>query len=416
MELWPVLLIFLCVLFEGFFSGSEIAIVSLPKLELQKRLKEGDKRAALLEKLLKEPEKLLTTTLIGTNLSTVTGSTIFTTYVMGNIVHAIPSLGKYPELVTVLCFTPMTLTFGELIPKSLFQKYSHVVAFKIVYPIYFFYILFKPISFVVMGFSKLIAYLLKAESEKSPFVTKEELKLLLESGSRFEVEETERDILKNVLHLREKSVGDIYTSLSQVIAVSDNASVLEAVELMEKSGFSKLPVFEGRIDNIVGYVLVSDLISVDDPNLKVREVMRPVIVLPEYMTIFNALKEFKRNKEQLGIVVDEFGSTLGIVTIEDILEEIVGRIEDEFNRDTLKVVKTKNGVVADASAEIEELNRVLKKPLPESSDYVSIAGLILSKLGRFPKEGEVVELPNHTITVESVDKRRIKKVKIEEKP
>ena len=415
MELWPLFLILLCVLSEAFFSGSEIAVVSLPKVELQKRLKRGDRRAKLLSELLKEPEKLLTTTLIGTNLSTVTGSTIFTTYVMDGIVHSFPFLSDYPELVTVLCFTPVTLTFGELIPKSLFQKYSHIVAFKIVYPIYFFYILFKPVSFVVMGFSKFVAHLLKAEEERSPFVTKEELKLLVESSSRFNVDKTERNILRNVLELKEKSIGNVYTPLSKVIAVSENASVLEALELMEKSGFSKLPVYEGRIDNIVGYILVSDLISVNKPDLKVREIMRPILVLPEYMNIFDALKEFKKNKEQMGIVVDEFGSTLGIVTIEDILEEIVGRIEDEFDRETLRIVKTKNGVITDASVEIEELNRILKKPLPESPDYVSLAGLILSKLGRFPKEGEKLELPHHTLTVEEIDRKRIKRVKVEEK-
>ena len=415
MELWPILVIFLCILSEAFFSGSEIAIVSLPKLELQKRLKEGDRRAKLLSELLKEPEKLLTTTLIGTNLSTVTGSTVFTTYIMDNIVHAFPFMAEYPELVTVLCFTPLTLTFGELIPKSLFQKYSHVVAFRIVYPIYFFYLLFKPVSVFVMGFSRLIAHLLKAEGGGSPFVTKEELKLLVESSSRFSVEKTERNILRNVLQLKEKLVGDIYTPLSKVIAVSENASVLEALELMERSGFSKLPVYEGRIDNIVGYVLVSDLISVNNPQMKVREVMRPVLVLPEYMNIFNALKEFKKSREQMGIVVDEFGSTLGIVTIEDILEEIVGRIEDEFDRDTLKVVKKGNRIVADASTEIDEINRLLKRPLPKSSDYVSLAGLILSNLGRFPEAGEKVELPHHTLTVEEVDRKRIKRVRVEEK-
>ena len=415
MELWPIFLIFLCVLSEAFFSGSEIAVISLPRVELQKRLKEGDRGAELLSRLLREPEKLLTTTLIGTNLSTVTGSTIFTTYLMNDLVNLLPFLSDYPELVTVLCFTPITLTFGELIPKSLFQKYSHVIAFKIVYPIYFFYLLFKPVSFVVMGFSKLISHLLNAEGDRSPFVTKEELKLLVESGSRFNVEKTERNILRNILELKEKYTGDIYTPLSRVIAVSENASLLEALELMEKSGFSKLPVYEGRIDNIVGYLLVSDLISVDNPNLKVREIMRPVLVLPEYMNIFDALKEFKKSRQQMGIVVDEFGSTLGIVTIEDILEEIVGRIEDEFDRETLKIVRKGNGVVADASAEVEELNRILKKPLPENPDYVSVGGLILSRLGRFPKAGERVELPHHTITVESLDKRRIKKIRIEEK-
>ena len=409
------LLILLCVLFEGFFSGSEIAIVSLPRLELNKRLQKGDKAAKLLAKLLEEPEKLLATTLIGTNLSTVTGSTLFATYLLDSITQKFPFLTSYPELATVMFFTPITLTFGELIPKSLFQKYSHVIAFKIVYPIYFFYLLFKPVSFLVMGVARLIAHLLKADSERSPFVTKEELRLLVESSGRFQVEKTERNILKNILSLREKSVGDIYTPLSKIIAVSENSTVKEALELFLRSGFSKLPVYRERFDNIVGYLLISDLINVKEPELPVKSLIRPVVVLPEYMNIFDALKEFRRKNEQMGIVVDEFGSTLGIVTIEDILEEVVGKIEDEFDREELQIIKQGDEITVDAQVEIDELNKLLKTPLPKSSDYVSLGGLILSRLGRFPGEGEVVELPSHTLKVLEVKERRIGKVKVKEK-
>jgi CBS domain containing-hemolysin-like protein len=407
--------ILLCVLFEGFFSGSEIAIVSLPRLELQKRLERGDRAAILLNRLLKEPEKLLATTLIGTNLSTVTGSTLFATYLLDRLTSSFPLFKDYPELATVAFFTPITLTFGELIPKSLFQKYSYFVAFKIVYPIYFFYLLFKPVSFIVMGFAKLVAHLLKAESEKSPFVTKEELRLLVESSSRFKVENTERQILKNVLSLREKSVGEVYTPLSKVIAVSEGSTVKEALELFLKSGFSKLPVYRDRFDNIVGYILVSDLISVREPSLRVKEILRPVVVLPEYMNIFDALKEFRRTKEQLGIVVDEFGSTLGIVTLEDILEEIVGKIEDEFDRPQVQLVKEGDELIADAQVEVEEVNKLLKTPLPKSSEYVTLGGLILYRLGRFPKKGELLNLPHHTLEVLEVGSRKVGKVKVKEK-
>jgi len=415
MELWPLLIIALCVLFEGFFSGSEIAIVSLPKVELEKRLKEGDRAAKLLAELLKEPERLLTTTLIGTNLSTVTGSTVFTAYLLDSLASHLPLIGNYPELVTVLCFTPITLTFGELLPKSLFQKYSYKVVFKIVYPIYFFSVLFKPIALFVMGFAKLLSKLLGAESEKSPFVTKEELKMLVESSARLQVERAERKILKNVLSLREKSVGDIYTPLSKVIAVSDNATLTEALELFEKSGFSKLPVYRERFDNVVGYLLISDLIGVSDGEVKVREIMRPILVLPEYMSIFDALKEFRKSKEQMAIVVDEFGSTLGILTVEDILEEIVGRIEDEFDKSPHRIVKEGNRLVVDALTELDEVNRFLRHKLPVSPDYTTVSGLILSRLGRFPKEGEVLELPHHLLKVKSVLPRRVGEVVIEEK-
>ncbi|WP_163328373.1 hemolysin family protein [Desulfurobacterium thermolithotrophum] len=415
MEGWALFFILLCVLSEGFFSGSEIAIVSLPKVELKKRLQKGDKAAKLLNKLLSEPEKLLTTTLIGTNLSTVTGSTIYATLILGDIIKVFPQLSAYPELVTVLTFTPITLTFGELIPKSLFQKYSHQIAFKIVYPIYLFYYLFKPISFVVMTFAKTFAKLVGAESEQNPFVTKEELQLLVESSSRFPVEKTERNILKNILKLREKTVGDIYVPLLNVVAVNENAPVKSALSLLEKSGFSKLPVYRKRFDDIVGYISIGDLLNTESGEIPVKELMKPILVFPEYMSIFDALKEFRKSGDQMAIVVDEYGSTLGILTLEDILEEIVGRIEDEFDKSKLSITKKGNEILADGSVEIEELNKLLKKPLPKSPDYVTVAGLILSKLGRFPKKREKIDLETAEIIVEDVEKKRIKKVKVKEK-
>ena len=414
MELLPFILIILCVLFEGFFSGSEIAIVSLPRVELQKKLQSGEKGALLLDRLLKEPEKLLTTTLIGTNLSTVTGSAIFTTAILDTITATFPSLRSYPEVVTVLCFTPITLTFGELIPKSLFQKYSYKIAFKIVYPIYFFYILFKPISIFVMGFARFLAKRVGAESRESPFVTKEELKLLVESASRLKVEKTERNILRNILRLREKTVGDIYVPLLNGVAVEEGAPIEEVLRLSEQSGFSKFPVYRNRFDNIVGYISISDLLNVKDGNLRVKNLIKPILIFPEYMSIFEALKEFRRTKEQMAIVVDEYGSTLGIVTPEDILEEIVGKIEDEFDKPGVKVTKKEGEIVADGTAEIDEINQFLRKPLPTAPDYTTVAGLILSKLGRFPKKGEKVKLNTAELTVLEVDPKKIRKVKIKE--
>ncbi len=415
MDVLLLFLILLCVAFEGFFSGSEIAIVSLPRVELQKRLQKGDRAAILLEKLLKEPEKLLTTTLIGTNLSTVTGSTLYTIAVLDSLKASFPFLSRYPELATVICFTPITLTFGELIPKSLFQKYSHRIAFKIVYPIHFFYILFKPVSLFVMGIARLIARVLKAETEKNPFVTKEELRMLVESASKFKVEKTERNILKNILNLREKTVGDIYTPLLNVVAVEEGSPVSLALKLLEDSGFSKLPVYRERFDNIVGYISISDLLNVNNPRLKVGEISKPILVLPEYMSIFDALKEFRKSKSQMGIVVDEYGSTLGIITLEDILEEIVGKIEDEFDRSRGKVFKKENAIIAEGTAEIKEINKLLRVPLPMSENYVTIAGLILSNLGRMPKPGEKIEINSHTIEITKVSDRKIEEVKIKEK-
>ena len=407
--------IFLCVISEAFFSGSEIALVSVSRVELKKREKKGDKAAKLLSRLLSEPEKILAATLIGTNLSTVTGSVLYTVFLFDKVSQAVPFFSSYPEFLTVLTFTPITLTFGELIPKSVFQKYADSIAFRIVYPIYAFYFFVKPLAYFATFVSNAVTGLVGKPLEKNPFVTKEELEALVKSFSRCSFEVTERRILRNVLKLKEKTVGDIYVPLVNVVAVNESAKVQQAVNILDKTGFSKLPVYKERFDDIVGYITVTDLMNVEDGNVSVSKFVKPILILPEYMNLLEGLKEFQKTKLQLAMVVDEFGSTLGILTIEDILEEIVGEIEDEFDR-SLDLVRRVNDktLIVDGVCEIKEVNRFLKKPLPESEDYVTVSGLVLKILGRFPERGEVIYLPGHRITVESVDSRRIRKVKVVE--
>jgi len=414
-SIFYILAIFCCIAFEAFFSGSEIAIISVSRVELKKRLKKGDRAAVLLNELLKEPEKILATTLIGTNVATVTAATLFTTYIVSYYANIYPFVSEYPELFTVISLTPLTITFGELIPKSLFQKYSDKIAFKIVYPLYFFHRIFRPLGMLITFVAKLLTDLLGDKSTKNPFVTKEELELLVESASRSAFEKTERKILKNVLRLKEKTLGDIYVPLVNVVAVNLNSRVKEALRLFNKTGFSKLPVYKERFDDIVGYILITDLLDVDDKYASVKRFMRPILILPEYMNLLDAMKEFKKAKTQMAAVVDEFGSTLGIVTIEDILEEIVGKIDDEFGSFESKVKKLPDGsLLVDGDVEITEINRFLKTSLPSDSDYVTVAGFILKTLGRFPKKGEVIKYHNIELKVEDMDKKHIKKVKIKE--
>ncbi|WP_456397988.1 hemolysin family protein [Desulfurobacterium sp.] len=410
-----IVAILICVAFEAFFSGSEIAIISVSRVELKKRLKMGDRAAVLLNQLLKEPEKILATTLVGTNIFTVSAATLFTAFVVNSVSSTYPFVRKYPEFFTVATLTPFTITFGELIPKSLFQKYSDKVAFKIVYPLYFFHRLFRPLTFLISFVAEFLTNRFGDETRKNPFVTKEELELLIESASRSAFEKTERKILKNVLRLKEKTLGDIYVPLVNVVAVNMNSRVKEALKLFNKTGFSKLPVYRERFDDIVGYILITDLLDANDKFASVKNFLRPILVLPEYMNLIDALKELRRARTQMAVVVDEFGSTLGIVTIEDILEEIVGKIDDEFGGEHLLVRKLSDGsLLVDGSIEINEINRYLKTSLPSKADYITLAGFVLKTLGRFPKKGEKIKFHNLTIEVADVDKRRIKKLRLEE--
>ena len=394
------------VLLEAFFSGSEIAIVSTPKYKIKQKLNEGDKKAKLLLKFLEEPEKLLSTTLIGTNFSTVSGASLLT-YV---IYHYFPN---YAEILTPLIYTPITLTFGELIPKSIFQKYSEKLVLKIIYPLIFFYYIFRPFIFFLNLFTKTICKIFGVENDKTPFVTKEELELLLKSDMASIFDEKEKQIIKNIFYAKDKTLGDIYVPLSKVVALPASSKIKDLKEIIKKYGFSRYPVFENRIDNIIGIVKIDDALK-SNLNMSVVRIMKPPLYLPEYMNIFDALKIFKDKKDSIAIVVDEYGSTLGIITLEDILEEVVGRIDDEFDK-TPFIKKTLNGIICEPTIEITEINKLLKKELPLETDYSTVSGLILKTLRKFPNRGEIIDLPYHLIKVLEVSPRKIEKVLIIEK-
>ncbi len=394
------------ILLEAFFSGSEIAIVSVPKYKIKQKLSEGDKKAKLLLKFLEEPEKLLSTTLIGTNFSTISGASLLT-YI---IYYYIPN---YAEILTPLIYTPMTLIFGELIPKSIFQKYAENLALKIIYPLVFFYYLFSPFIFILNLFTKTICKIFGIESDKTPFVTKEELELLLKSDMTSIFDEKEKQIIKNIFYAKEKTLGDIYVPLNKVVALSSNSKIKDLKEVIKKYGFSRYPVFENRIDNIIGIVKIDDALK-NDLDMPIVNIMNTPLYLPEYMNIFDALKIFKDKKDSIAVVVDEYGSTLGIITLEDILEEIVGRIDDEFDKIPF-IQKTLNGIICDPTIEITEVNRFLKKELPLGTDYSTVSGLILKTLGRFPNKGEIINISHHLIKILEISPRKIEKVLIIEK-
>ncbi len=394
------------ILLEAFFSGSEIAIVSVPKYKVKEKAEKGDKGAKLLLKFLKEPEKILSTTLIGTNLSTVSGASLFT-FIMYNY------FPEKAEFLTPFIYTPISLTFGELIPKSIFQKYADILAFKVIYPLSIFYYIFRPFIFFLSLFTKFICKLLGIENVKNPFVTKEELELLLKSDMTSMFDEKEKQIIKNVFYAKDKTLGDIYVPLNKLVAISEKASLKDLRKLIEKYRYTRYPVFENRVDNLIGIININDIIK--SKNIKsLKEFIKKPLYLPEYMNIFDALKIFKDKKESMAIIVDEYGSTLGIVTLEDILEEIVGRIDDVFDK-TPFLQKTLNGILCDPSIEISEVNKYLNNELPLGTDYSSVSGLILKTLGRFPKEGELIFLPNHTIKILKLSPRKIEKVLIVEK-
>ncbi len=404
-----LLLVLLFVFLEAFFSGSEMAVVSANKALLKRLSERGNKGAEIAVRLLEDMDTTLTVTLIGTNFSTVSAAASFTMFLSS---LNVPFVRENVELLTVAFLSPFTVTFGELIPKSLFQRYANSILPVVAFPLYFFYKVFKPVAFILTGFSKLVSFSLGKDNLRTPFVTKEEIGWLIETSPISDFEITEKKILKNVFKMKEKTLGDIYVPLLKVVALRQDSRVKDALKTFETTGFSKLPVYKERFDSLIGYVLVTDLLNEKDKYAPIKKYMRKIPYLPEYMNLLDALKEMRKRKSQMAVVVDEFGSTLGIITVEDILEELVGKIEDEFDKGAQSVQNDGKSLICDAGVEVSEVNWMLKKPLPIGDDYSTLAGLILKKTGKVPEKGQKITVGNYEIEVLDSDERRIKKVRL----
>jgi len=396
-----------CVLVQGFFSGSEIAMVSANRARLRKLAAEGDRGARLAEAFLAKPEVLLATTLLGTNLAL----TLFSVAVTMALIHS-----GGAEALAILMVTPITLVVGEVVPKTLFQEHADALVTRIVYPLRLASIVFRPVAWLMGGFATVITRLLGTDRERA-FITREELTLLIESpgAGKSEITEEEREMIANVFELSEATVEEVMVPLSEVTALPEDTTIGEAAREVADKQHSRMPIYRSRVDDVVGILHVFDLLQAGPKarSAKVSEVAKPATYVPENKPAAELLPELQRSGNPMAIVVDEYGGAVGIVTIEDVLEEIVGEIHDEYDAPPPQIRVERPGVWrVEAKTTVERLNEELGLVLPESDDYETVAGLLLERLKRIPEPGESLVLGHITIRVVAASDRAVEEVQI----
>ncbi len=405
-------IILLLVLLEGFFSGSELALVSADKVAIRAQHKKGGRSLRLLANFLEAPERILTTTLIGTNLCVVTNSTVLALMLR----EAFERAGRPEpnvELYTVVLLTPLVLLFAELIPKSVFRRHAETIAPVVIQPLSFLSTLLLPVVALVRLMTATLLRAVGAEGEGFMAVSRDELRLLLERRKSETIEAGERRIIRRIFDFHETTAKEVMRPLIDVVGVEEETTLEEALVLFSDTGYSRLPVFQDRVDNIVGVLHAMDLLHSDDPHGTVGTLKRSVTYAPAAQRVELLLEDLQGRRHGVAIVVDEYGGAEGMVTIEDILEEIVGEIEDEHDVPAADILQRGDGVWdVSARVEIDRLNETLAVDLPEG-DYETLAGFLLERWGRIPAEGETLDTERAQLRVLRASSRAIEAVRIE---
>ncbi|MEM2124261.1 MAG: hemolysin family protein [Methanolinea sp.] len=408
-----LLLFIICLVLSAFFSASEVALISISRAKVRTLVNERRPGAEMLSRLKEDPHKFLVTILIGNNIVNVAAASIATALTIslfGNI-----GVGIATGVVVILL-----LVFGEIGPKMYATHNAEKLSLAVARPIYVLSIVLSPLIWLV---SKVNLRGTSAAGIAEPAVTEEEIKEWIEVGKEEgAIEQEDREMLFTVLEFGDTTAREIMTPRVDVATIDDERSIEEALQLFNETGFSRLPVYHENMDNIVGILNIKDVFAsmvTGKKNVGIKDLMYDPFFVPESKKIDDLLRELQLRKVQMAIVLDEYGSFAGIVTVEDILEEIVGDILDEFDREEPSIQKVGEGIyLVDAKVWVEEINDELDLSLPVSESYESIGGLVIDRLGRIPHPGESVYIKecHTTLVVTQMLGRRIVKVKVIQHP
>ncbi|MEO6951813.1 MAG: hemolysin family protein [Polyangia bacterium] len=401
-----------CLLFEMFFAASEISVISSDHLVISREAAAGRHSARLVEAFLADKQRLLATTLAGTQLSVVV-----TTVVMTYALHKVHP--EHAELYLLCALTPVLVVFGEIVPKTLGQQYANSTARLLVYPLWVFSKVFAPLVTVLTIFTSWLTRVLRVPERK--MVTRRELELLLQPsdgatrtpGAKGEITDGERRMISRIFDFSETTVGDVMVPLSDIVAISEEVDIRTAAREIEEKQYTRYPVYKERIDRIVGTVHAFDVLKAKDQDQRVADIARAPLFVPTTQPAVDLLVELQRARQGMAIVVDEYGGAIGIATVEDILEVVVGEIEDEHDVSPPAIRKEAEGVWrVGARVNVSEINRQLKVELPEDEEYESIAGLLLHWLRHIPKEGESIRVGLALVKVVKASDRAVEEVQI----
>ena len=395
-----IAIFFIC---SAFFSGSEIGLISLDTHKLKHQAAK-DKKKKIIYDFISNPDKVLGTTLIGTNISLVIVSSVFTAFVVKR--------GILSEVIATIILSGVLLVFAEVIPKIILRNKAEYTIPKLFFIIRFFAYIFAPFIWVLSKINFGILKVLKISRQKSNQIfTKDDLSYLLsEAQKNGEVKKDEHDLIEEVLDFRDLTAKNIMIPRTKIIAIKTDTPKKEVIELSRNEGFTRFPVFSEDIDHIEGILIIHDLLQDSNLNEPVKKYIRDAYFVPEVMKATTLLKEMQQKKTPIAIVVDEYGGTAGLISTEDLLEELVGEIEDEYDEEEKDIFKINdNSYVINGEVEIERLIEDYDMAL-EQGDYETIAGLIIHKLERIPRYNEKLKIGNCEFIIKQVSTKKIGKV------
>ena len=424
--LGQILILVVLILINAFFAATEIAYISLNDAKIEKQAKEGNKKARQIEKMLKTPSKFLATIQIGITLagflSSAFASDAFANVLAPTLNNIMPFLSVETwKAISIILITIIlsffTLIFGELVPKRIGMKNAEKVSF-------FSIGIIRAISVIAAPFVKLLTFVTNAISKllgigenEEETVTEEEIKMMIDQGKeKGTIEEGEKELLNNVFEFNDIVVSEIMTHRTDIFAIDINMSLAELLEEIshEDYKYSRIPVYDETIDEIQGIIYIKDVLkNINKKSFKVKNIMKKAYFVPQNKMIDELFKEMQKNKMQMAIVLDEYGGTAGLITMEDILEELVGDIYDEYDEVEEEYTKIdENTYILSGSMTIYDVNKLLDAKIPEG-DYDTLSGFLQEEMGRIPadEENPIIETKNITYKIEEYEDKRIIKVK-----
>ncbi len=403
------ILFFVCLLLSGFFSGSEVALISINQAKVRTLVERNVSGSRALEKLKKNSDHLLITILIGNNVVNIGAAALATSI-------AIEYYGDVGVGIATGVVTILLLIFGEIGPKTYAARKTEKVALFVSWPILYLSYFFYPLLRVYDGIKKIFS--IKGDIAH-PAITEEEIKQWIDVGEEAgTIEEEEHEMLYRVFRFTDTIAKEAMTSRADVVMIDEKSSLEESINIFNETGFSRLPVYHEQIDNIIGILNVKDVfraIHKKMGHIRIRDLMYDPQFIPESKKVDELLKELQIRKVHLSIVLDEYGTFVGIITVEDILEELVGEILDEFDVEEPEIQMIDEGVyLIDAGVWVDRINEELNLSLPLDESYETIGGLLIDRLGHIPRRGELVEINegNIRLMVMKMHGRRIVDVKL----
>ncbi len=402
-----IILILVFLLMEAFFSGSEIGVVSADQIKLRHDAAKGSRGAQLALKMLKKPEWLLSTTLVGTNIAVVANTTI-TTALM------ITLFGEQSSWLAVVLVAPLIWVFGEIVPKSIFQQRANEITPRAIFPLRLASYVFFPILFVFTLITRLLTWIFGKQIQ-NPFTLREEILTMLQMpATEGDIQPVEKTMIQRIFSFSETTAYEVMIPLIDVVAIEQGATCGEAVHLAKQKAHIRLPVYNERVDKVVGVLNALELLDAA-PHKPIKPFIREVRYVPSSKNINELLLDLRKDGDTVAVVVDEFGGAEGLVTMEDIMEEVVEEMEDEYDigKKPVQWVRkiSKKEYIVSARIEVDSLEEELGIQLPKGK-YATLAGFLLEKAGEIPASGTTIKAKGINFTIERSTPQAIQEVRV----